>query len=171
LISSVQWQYTKSALTSILDFFLSSEVVIMWQIDSVAYKLKPRSFYKSAYLWVHSVDFHSSVNCTWQYYQTPKSTITSEQFHLLNPLSQFHLQFNSIIHTSSPKWLSLTVTLQLWSHHLRHLSIWSCVLVTKWLIHQMLHNTQEKLTKETIHLQGLPLVQFNLAKQFHLFMV
>ena len=53
------------------------------------------SFHKSAHLWVHSVDFHPGVNCTWQYYQTSKSAVTSEQFHLLNPLSQFCLQFNS----------------------------------------------------------------------------
>jgi len=62
------------------------------QTDSVAHKLKPRSFHKSAHLWVHSADFHSSVNCAWQYYQTSKSAVTSEQFRLLNPLSQFHLQ-------------------------------------------------------------------------------
>jgi len=45
-------------LTSISDFFLLSEVAIMWQIDGAAYKLKPRSFYKAAYLQVHFVDFH-----------------------------------------------------------------------------------------------------------------
>ena len=28
------------------------------QTDSVAYKLKPRSFYKSAHFWVNLVDFH-----------------------------------------------------------------------------------------------------------------
>jgi len=40
----------QSALTSISDFFLPSEVATMQQIDSAAYKLKPRLFYKSAYL-------------------------------------------------------------------------------------------------------------------------
>ena len=92
----------QSALTPILDFFTSSEVVITWQTDGTAHKLKPRLFHKSAYLWVHFVDFHSSVNCTWQYYQTPKSAVTSEQFHLLNPLSQFRLQFNLYIALQSP---------------------------------------------------------------------
>ena len=38
----------QSALTPILNFFLSSEVTTMWQIDGLAHKLKPRSFYKSA---------------------------------------------------------------------------------------------------------------------------
>ena len=52
----------QSALTPILDFFPSSEVVTIWQTDSAAYKLKPRSFHKSAYLQVHNVDFHPSVN-------------------------------------------------------------------------------------------------------------
>ena len=40
----------QSALTSISDFFPSSEVVTTWQTDSTAHKLKPRSFHKSAYL-------------------------------------------------------------------------------------------------------------------------
>ena len=53
----------QSVLTPISDFFLSSEVVTIWQIDSAAHKLKPRSFHKSAYLQVHSVDFHPGVNC------------------------------------------------------------------------------------------------------------
>ena len=52
------------------DFSPSSEVATMQQIDSIAHKLKPRSFHKSAYLWVHSADFHPGVNCAWQYYQT-----------------------------------------------------------------------------------------------------
>jgi len=50
------------ALTPILDFFPLSEVVTMWQTDGAAHKLKPRLFHKSAYLQVHSVDFHPSVN-------------------------------------------------------------------------------------------------------------
>jgi len=37
-------------LTSISDFFLSSKVVITWQIDSTAYKLKLRLFNKSIHL-------------------------------------------------------------------------------------------------------------------------
>jgi len=40
----------QSALTPISDFSLSSEVVTTWQIDSTSHKLKPRLFYKSAYL-------------------------------------------------------------------------------------------------------------------------
>jgi len=34
----------QSVLTSISDFFFLSEVVIMWQTDGTAYKLKPRLF-------------------------------------------------------------------------------------------------------------------------------
>ena len=37
----------------------------MRQTDSVAHKLKPRSFHKSAHLRVHSADFHPSVNHAW----------------------------------------------------------------------------------------------------------
>jgi len=81
-------------LTSTWTFSPSSEIVTMRQTDGAAHKLKSRSFHKSAHLWVHSADFHPSVNCTWQYYQTIKSAVASEQFFLLNPLSQFHLQFN-----------------------------------------------------------------------------
>ena len=64
----------------------------MRQTDGAAHKLKPRSFHKSAHLQVHSVDFHPGVNHAWQYYQTPKSAVVSEQFCLLNSLSQFCLQ-------------------------------------------------------------------------------
>jgi len=68
LISSVQWQYTKLALTPISDFFPSSKVVTMWQTDGTAYKLKPRLFHKSASLWVYSADFYPGVNCAWHYH-------------------------------------------------------------------------------------------------------
>ena len=54
----------QSALTPILDFSLLSEITTTWQTDSVAHKLKPRSFHKSAQLRVHLVDFYSSVNYT-----------------------------------------------------------------------------------------------------------
>jgi len=40
----------QSALTSISDFFLLSEVVIIQQTDSIGYKLKPRLFYKFTHL-------------------------------------------------------------------------------------------------------------------------
>ena len=53
----------QSALTSISDFFPSSEVATMQQTDSIVYKLKPRSFHKSAHFQVYSMDFHPSVNC------------------------------------------------------------------------------------------------------------
>jgi len=43
----------QSVLTSTRTFFLSSEVVTTWQTDGAAHKLKPRSFHKSAHLWVH----------------------------------------------------------------------------------------------------------------------
>ena len=52
----------QSALTLISDFFLLSEVVITWQTDGTAYKLKPRSFHKSTHLQVYSADFHPGVN-------------------------------------------------------------------------------------------------------------
>ena len=65
LIPSVQWQHTKSALTPILDFFLSSEVATTWQTGSTAHKLKLRSFHKSVHLWAHLADFHPSVNRVW----------------------------------------------------------------------------------------------------------
>jgi len=54
----------QSALTPISDFFLLSKVATTQQTDSAAYKLKPRSFHKSAHLQVHSMDFHPGVNCT-----------------------------------------------------------------------------------------------------------
>jgi len=75
------------ALTPISDFFLSSEVVTMRQTDSAAHKLKLRLFHKSTHFRVHSADFYSGVNRAWQYYQTPKSAVASEQFHLLNPVA------------------------------------------------------------------------------------
>ena len=40
----------QSVLTSISDFFLSSRIITMWQIDDAAYKLKPRLFYKFIFL-------------------------------------------------------------------------------------------------------------------------
>ena len=42
--------------------------------------------------------------------------------------------------------------------------------MTRWLICQMLHDAQEEFIKEVIYLWGLSLVQFNLAKQFCLFL-
>jgi len=155
------------ALTPISDFSPSSEVATMQQTDGAAHKLKPRSFHKSTHLRVHLANFHPSVNCAWQYYQTSKSAITSEQFHLLNSLSQFCLQ-SILLHTSKSKWLPLTVILQLQYYHLGHPSTQSRVSVTRWLIHQMHHNTQDKSIKEAIHLWGLPLVQSNLPGQFRL---
>ena len=152
----------QSVLTSTQTFSSSSEVAIMQQTDGAVYKLKPRSFYKSAYLWVHSVDFHPSVNCAWQYYQTSKSAVASEQFHLLNPLSQFCMQSISL-RTSKSKWLPLAIILQLWSHHLGHPSTRSHISVTRWLIRQMCHDVQDESIKEADHLLGLLLVQFNLA--------
>ena len=160
----------QSVLTSTWTFSPSSEVTTTQQTDSAAHKLKPRSFHKSAYLWVHPADFHPGVNCAWQYYQTPKSAIASEQFHLLNPLSQFHLQSISLC-TSKSKWLPLTIILQLQSHRLGHPSTQSRVSVTRWLICQMHHDIQDKSINEAVHLQGLLLVQFNLAGQLCLFLI
>ena len=45
-------------LTPILDFFLLLEIATMWQTDSTAYKLKPKSFYKSAHLQAYLADFY-----------------------------------------------------------------------------------------------------------------
>jgi len=157
----------QSVLTSTRTFFSSSEVVTMWQTDSAAHKLKPRSFHKSTQLRVYSADFHPSMNHAWQYYQTSKSAVTSEQFHLLNSLSQFCLQSISL-RTSKSKWLPLVVILQLWFHHLGHPSTRSRVSVTKWLIRQIHHDVQDESIKEAIYLWDLPLVQSNLPRQFHL---
>ena len=118
-----------------------------------------------------SQTFIPSVNCAWQYYQTPKSAVTSKQFYLLNPLLQFCLQNNNyLLYFKSPKWLFLTIIpqLQLWSHHLGHPSILSHVLMTIWLIHQILYDAQDKFTKETTYLWGLSLVLISLARQLHL---
>jgi len=82
----------QSVLTSILDFFPLSEVATIQQTDGAAHKLKSRLFHKFAHLWVHFTDSHPSVNHAWQYYQTPKFAVTSKQFCLLNPQSQFCLQ-------------------------------------------------------------------------------
>ena len=149
-----------SALTSILDFFPSPEVVTTWQTDGAAHKLKPRSFHKSAHFWVHS-----GMNHTWQYYQTPKSAVASKQFCLLNLLSQFCLQ-STWLCTSKSKWLPLAVILQLWSYCWGHPSTRSRVSVNQWLICQTHHDVQDDSISEAVHLRGLPLVQSNLAGQF-----
>ena len=156
-----------SALTSTQTFSPSSEVATIQQTDGTAHKLKPRLFHKSAHLRVHSVDFHPGVNCAWQYYQTTKSAITSEQFHLLNLLSQFRLQSIPLC-TSKSKWLSLAIIPQLRSHCLGHPSTQSHVSVNWWLIHQMRHDAQDDSISEAVHLRGLPLVQSNLPGQFRL---
>ena len=159
----------QSVLTSTQTFFPSSEVATMRQTDSAAYKLKPRLFHKSTHLQVHSADFYPSVNHAWQYYQTTKSTVASEQFHLLNLLSQFHLQSISLC-TSKSKWLPLAVILQLRSYLLGRSSTQSRVSVTRWLTCQMHHDAQDESINEAIYLWGLLLVQSNLAGQFHLFL-
>ena len=43
--------------------------------------------------------------------------------------------------------------------------------MTRWLIRQMCHDAQDKSIKEAIHLWDLLLIQFNLVKQFYLFLV
>jgi len=141
----------------------------MQQTDGTVHKLKPRSFHKSAHLQVYSTDFHPSVNCAWQYYQTSKSAVSSEQFHLLNSLLQFRLQSISLC-TSKSKWLPLVIILQLRSHRLGYPSTQSHVSVIKWLIRQMCHDIQDKSIKEAVHFRDLPLVQSNLPGQFHLFL-
>ena len=66
------------ALTPISDFFLSSEVATMQQIDSIVYKLKPRLFYKFVHLQVYFVDFHPGVNCAWH-----DTGIRNDKYHAL----------------------------------------------------------------------------------------
>ena len=73
----------------------------MWQTDSTAHKLKSRLFYKSTQLWVHLADFHPSVNHAWQYYQTLKSAVASEQFYLQKNLSTSKSKMASSCHNSS----------------------------------------------------------------------
>jgi len=61
LVVEIQAEWSlwhQSALTSISDFFLPSEIVTMWQTDRTAHKLKPRSFHKSTHFWVHLAYFH-----------------------------------------------------------------------------------------------------------------
>ena len=55
----------QSVLTFILDFFLLYKVVTMWQINSTIYKLKPRSFHKSAHFQVYRVnlEIYKVYNC------------------------------------------------------------------------------------------------------------
>ena len=155
----------QSVLTPTQTFPSLSEVVTTQQTDSIVHKLKSRSFHKSAHLRVHSADFHPGVNRAWQYYQTPKSAVASEQFCLLNLLSQFCLQ-SILLRTSKSKWLPLAIISQLWSHRLGHPSTRSRVSVNWWLIRQTHHDVQDNSISEAIHLQGLPLVQSNLPGQF-----
>ena len=150
----------QSVLTPTRTFPSLSEVVTMQQTDGVAHKLKSRSFHKSVHLRVHSADFHSHVNRAWQYYQTPKSAVASEQFCLQSIL----------LRTSKSKWLPLAIISQLWSHRLGHPSTRSYVSVNWWLIRQTRHDVQDNSISEAIHLQGLPLVQSNLPGQFCLFL-
>ena len=108
------------------------------------------------------------MNHAWQYYQTTKFAIAFEQFCLLNPLLQFCLQNNYLLHFESKMASSCCNS----STPVSPLGTpFSCVLVTRWLIYKMLHNTQDKFTKEAAHLWGLPLILFNLARQLRLFLV
>ena len=121
MISNVQWQHTKSALTPILDFFLSSEVVTTWQTDSAAHKLKPRSFHKSTQLQVHLADFHPQCElclivlsdsqvccCFWAvpsakqslYFQSPKMASSCHNSSTSTPVPLLGTPFNTISHFS-----------------------------------------------------------------------
>ena len=155
----------QSVLTSTWTFFPSSEVATTRQTDGIAHKLKLRSFHKSAHLWVHSADFHPGVNHAWQYYQTSKSAVTSQQFRLLNLLSQFHLQSISL-GTLKSKWLPLAIIPQPQSHRLGHPSTRSRVSVNQWLICQMRHDAQDDSISEAVHFRGLSLLQSNPPGQF-----
>ena len=48
----------QSVLTPILDYFLPSKVVTMWQTDSAVHKLKLRLFNKSIHFQANLTDFH-----------------------------------------------------------------------------------------------------------------
>jgi len=86
------------------------------------------------------------VNCAWQYYKTPKSAITFEQFHLLNPLLQSHLQKTLFTLQSLMAFSCYNSSTygQLWSHHLGHLSTQFHISIITLLKHicQMSHNVQ-----------------------------
>jgi len=146
----------QSVLTPISNFFLLSEVVTIQQTDSTAHKLKPRSFNKSTNFWTNLADFHIwcephltvfsdfQVCCHFWVVLSAKSSIT------VPPAKQS-------FHTSSPKWLSLTITLlsiqgQLWSHCLGHHSILIFVSAITSPICQILHNIQNIFIKEADHL-------------------
>ena len=64
-ISGVSTATHQSVLISTRTLSPLSKVTTMWQIDGIAHKLKPRSFHKFTHLWVHSTDFHSSMNHAW----------------------------------------------------------------------------------------------------------
>ena len=83
--------HTRLITIPISDFFPSSEVATMQQTDGAAHKLKPRLFHKSTHLWVHSVDFHPSVNRIWHWVITSSSKllcliITKVSEHLQLPM-------------------------------------------------------------------------------------
>ena len=77
----------QSVLTSTQTFSPLSEVATMRQTDGAAHKLKPRSFHKSAHLWVHSADFHPGVNRAW-HRGTMSQTLFSLYLH--NQSTDFH---------------------------------------------------------------------------------
>ena len=132
-ISGVQQWYIKLVLTPLLDFSLSSEVATMWQINSTAHKLKPRSFYKSTHLWVHLADFHPQ--CELYLTVLSNSQVCCCFWAVPSAKILYHssiCKFNFTFCTSSPKWLPLTVILQLQlqSYYLEHLLILYCVSAT-----------------------------------------
>ena len=153
----------------LLRLLLSSEVTTMWQINGTVHKLKPRSFYKSAHLWVLLVDFHlwcklcltvlSDYQVCYRFWAIPSAKPS---------VAVPSTKQSSFTFQSPKRYLSLTVTLQLQSHHLEHFSILSYISVTIWFICQMLYDVQNKFTKETTLLLGLLLVLFNWAGQFYL---
>ena len=86
----------QSALTSILDFFPLSEVATMQQTDSVAHKLKLRSFYKSAHLWVHSANFYPSVNHAWYFYTLSLNKLANSSANVLSVVATKCAIFNNL---------------------------------------------------------------------------
>ena len=116
----------QSALTSILDFFLSSEIATIQQIDGAAYKLKPRLFHKSI-LWTStlvwtipnsiirlpnlllllsslsaksSVTFPSAIQLCISHFKVQMASFCYNSSTLVPPLG---IPFNTILHFSDQK--------------------------------------------------------------------
>ena len=122
----------------------SSYFLKLQQTDGTAHKLKPRLFHKSAHFQVHFCRLSPLV------WTAPDSIIRLPSLLSLLSSSVCKITFT----LQSQKWLPLTIIpqLQLWFYHLGYPSTPFCILVTIWLICQILHKIQDKFTKEATHL-------------------